>query len=597
MTALTIEQQGISDAPAENHLLVTAGPGTGKTHTLAHRIARLVTRDDVAPGSEVLLLTFSRAAVGELRRRLGEMDGSARWVRALTFDSFATRALAEVEPDGPWIHERYDGRIRAIVDALKKGDAMRVVSDIRHVVVDELQDVVGPRADLVYTLLDTLGCGWTLFGDPAQAIYDFQDDGGARRDRSLDLYRRLRARFEDSLEERTLTRNFRTTQVEAEAGLWAGPELNASTPNHDDLHSRLMTTVYALPSTPPLSVLPRLGGSVGILSPFNGHSLLLSRELWERGVPHRVRRSATDRAVPAWVAQILRGIQGASIGKDAFTQAAARARTDEHPSPDEAWRLLRRLDPGSRNVPLHLDRIASKIRSGNLPDELVQDQTAEITVSTIHRSKGLEYDHVLVVPAEPPRDDEDLGEQARLIYVALSRAREDLFRMRSPDMTGMTTRARAINGRWLRHGFKRYHLHAFEVRPGDSENFTPAGDQLPELQDASAEALQTYIGSEVHHGDPVELRLVPGTAGLYGISHETTIVGVTTEAFSSDLGQALYGPEKNWPIAIRQLRIEGVDSVAGDPDGAARAEIGGAAVWLRARVQGLGELEFAGTRK
>ena len=101
----------------------------------------------------------------------------------------------------------------------------------------------------------------------------------------------------------------------------------------------------------------------------------------------------------------------------------------------------------------------------------------------------------------------------------------------------------------------------------------------------------------MHHGDQVELQLVPGTAGVYGIVHDTTVIGVTSEAFSGDLGKALYGRKKNWPSAIRRLRIEGVDTVAGDPAGAARAGIGGAAVWLRARVQGLGELEFAKSRK
>ena len=45
---------------------------------------------------------------------------------------------------------------------------------MRHVLVDEIQDLVGPRAQLVMALLRLADAGFTLFGDPAQAIYGHQ---------------------------------------------------------------------------------------------------------------------------------------------------------------------------------------------------------------------------------------------------------------------------------------------------------------------------------------------------------------------------------------------------------------------------------------
>ena len=50
-------------------LLVVAGPGSGKTRTLTHRLAHLVTRHDVPP-SRCLAVTFTRRAAGEMRDRL-----------------------------------------------------------------------------------------------------------------------------------------------------------------------------------------------------------------------------------------------------------------------------------------------------------------------------------------------------------------------------------------------------------------------------------------------------------------------------------------------------------------------------------------------
>ena len=60
----------------QGHLLIVAGPGTGKTHTLTHRMAYL-SRHETTPG-RMLAVTFTNKAAGELKERLGELlDGEA----------------------------------------------------------------------------------------------------------------------------------------------------------------------------------------------------------------------------------------------------------------------------------------------------------------------------------------------------------------------------------------------------------------------------------------------------------------------------------------------------------------------------------------
>ena len=100
---LSAEQEEVVDAPVDAQLLVLAGAGTGKTHTLIERLNHLVERDEVPPGSGVLVLSFTRAAVGEIRDRLRSRDGDAGFVRARTFDSFATRVLNELGQDDAWM--------------------------------------------------------------------------------------------------------------------------------------------------------------------------------------------------------------------------------------------------------------------------------------------------------------------------------------------------------------------------------------------------------------------------------------------------------------------------------------------------------------
>src|ERR1044071_1049858 len=93
-------------------LLIVAGAGTGKTNTLAHRVAHLIL-EGVAP-ERLLLLTFSRRAAQEMIRRAqrivahalsrhtgaaaGQAPAAARLAWAGTFHSVANRLLRRYAP-------------------------------------------------------------------------------------------------------------------------------------------------------------------------------------------------------------------------------------------------------------------------------------------------------------------------------------------------------------------------------------------------------------------------------------------------------------------------------------------------------------------
>ena len=137
MSGLTEEQRAVSEAPVGARQLVIAGPGTGKTHTLVARLAHLVEEEEVFSGA-VLALSFSRAAVNELRRRLRASGDDASRIVPVTFDSFATRILANVDPDGEWTTKSFDGRIEAAIGkkaiiemtGMQPGDVTATYADI-----------------------------------------------------------------------------------------------------------------------------------------------------------------------------------------------------------------------------------------------------------------------------------------------------------------------------------------------------------------------------------------------------------------------------------------------------------------------------------
>jgi len=95
LEGLTPEQsQAVRHGPGP--LLLIAGPGAGKTKTLIHRIARLLHTGAARPW-EILAVTFSVRAAGELRLRLADLLGEhiARGVTAATFHSICARMLRE----------------------------------------------------------------------------------------------------------------------------------------------------------------------------------------------------------------------------------------------------------------------------------------------------------------------------------------------------------------------------------------------------------------------------------------------------------------------------------------------------------------------
>ena len=140
-----LPDQRAAAAHVGTHARLLAGPGTGKTFTLTHRICFLVTKKNIAAES-ILALTFTRAAARELRQRVAKELGKGRIPRISTLHSFALRQLLK--------------NATKITDLPQP---LRIVDDWeeRHIVLEDLKALLDlKRLKDANDLLNELSADW-----------------------------------------------------------------------------------------------------------------------------------------------------------------------------------------------------------------------------------------------------------------------------------------------------------------------------------------------------------------------------------------------------------------------------------------------------
>lgn len=483
MIACSDEQRAITKADVNARILVLAGPGTGKTEVVAHRLAWLIS-NGVGPG-QIAVLSFSRNAVKTLTNRIDALaiggTGVLEELRHLairTFDSWTFRQLRLLNhPARELLSGRnsYEANIALLLDHMKgarRPEVRENLGHLRHVIVDEFQDLSGARGALVLELLALL-CpagpgenGFTVLGDECQAIYGFSLDQSESPEfkalTSRELFSRLRAAHKRDLKELKLTENYRAEPRLARVVEAARSILSRRTAATTKLEALQKLVAHAKRLDERGLEITALsdGGrtSVGLLCRTNGEALRLAMTLYgnqDASPPVRIALEAgsSSVSVPAWVGATLGPCRGSSVDRVRFEriyahlygskEAQALVAALEVPGVVDAWETLRRI-AGARGGADAVDLAVLRERLA-WPDQLPDDASlhrGSVTVTTVHQSKGMEYDTVGIHSSpqneanevrDQERSAEEAREEANVLFVAISRAARRLGRI-DPDL-------------------------------------------------------------------------------------------------------------------------------------------------------------------
>ncbi|WP_419909098.1 RecQ family ATP-dependent DNA helicase [Candidatus Poriferisodalis sp.] len=211
----------VADNREATNVLVLAGPGSGKTRVLVHRIAYLVRARRENPRG-ILALAYNRHAAADIRRRLHELIGDdANGVMVLTCHALAMRLVgtsfsgAAAQSSNSSFDELLSEVMRKAI-ALLRGDELepdeaedsrvRLLAGFRWILVDEYQDIGHNEYELISALagrtapdadtrLTIFGVGdddqniYAFNGTSPEFIRRFEEDYSARPAYLVDNYR------------------------------------------------------------------------------------------------------------------------------------------------------------------------------------------------------------------------------------------------------------------------------------------------------------------------------------------------------------------------------------------------------------------------
>ncbi|GHV54737.1 hypothetical protein FACS1894216_15360 [Synergistales bacterium] len=595
------EPTQIITAAIGSHILVNAGPGTGKTYTIIRRLEHIAKTQAVNDFGAVLVLCYTNAAKNEIRKRLeaGISDGSlppeTRQFDVRTFDSLATAYLADIDDDG-FASLDYNGRIKRFNDAFDP----EMFEAFEYVIIDELQDLVNERAKMTLNILGALTGGWLLCGDKCQAIYDY-DCAGDDNISSVEFYKSIENKLPSDAQRYELVCNRRQCDALAVCSNDLRDALLLF--SIGDANTFFLDTIKDYqPVKFQADLFSNVGSgdsTVAILCRNNGEAEWVSAELHAHNISHTLLRSVTPHvSLRRWIADIFWDYREPRINSSAFAERyCARVSDDEVEAEAVFSALIGTIasisDSDVSKETIDMELLKKALRRGVELDACFLNANYEkLTVSTIHKAKGREFDRVYLLNEFNPKPGNT--EEARVWYVGATRPKHELHRIK-----GLKQYFKKVPplGRWMMTLVKRtrysreYMKYCSRLNIGypsdvDSNMFI-RGDLHQALD------VQQYLAEQVNVGNKVELHRTG--EGAYFVMHNGHYIGQLSKTVEADFRTAINMTDNraNLPSFLSEIYVSNIVTIvaASFPGGADRM-FKDSSFWLGVELTGFAKVDW-----
>ncbi len=422
---LSKKQMEIISDKESRCIVVAAGPGSGKTRVLVHKLASLLLLEDVKH-EQLLMLTFSRAAAVEFKQRLlGLIGNAAHFVEIKTFHSYCFDLLGKIGN----LDDAKDIVGRA-AQMIRNGDVEpnRIAKTV--LVIDEAQDMSDEEHALIHALM-TVNEEMRVIavGDDDQNIFEFRGSDSRYMNQLLN---ESGSRLIEMIE------NYRSSRhvVDLANAFVRGikgrikKEPIISMKNKDGLVCirHHVSRIMYQPLVDDL-LANRGEGSICVLTQTNEEAVILVALLRKHGLSSKLVQSMDSfrfwnmAEVRMFLKLIDNGIRTPIISEDVWERAKHQTFTMYANSTSLHYlqRCITLFE--ETNKAKYLTDFKEFVFESSVED-FCDLSGADVVVSTIHKAKGREFDDVYLLITEPQHV---LNEVLRRYYVGATRAKERLF--------------------------------------------------------------------------------------------------------------------------------------------------------------------------
>lgn len=439
-------QQEVVETKKNERLLVIAPPGCGKTAVAAERCLNLSKVQNV-PTSNILILSFSRNAVKEFRDRIeAKSDLKTEPIKLSTIDqqvfSFL-RGWGDLETK-KYLEKGYEYNIIEFKNKLidKNQDIINELRNFQHIIIDEGQDITGERSLLIQEIIKNLDkhCGVTIFGDPHQAIYEWTDEEGSKKEREVSFFRFLKKL---KFKTKELNKIYRTNNQELETIFkkYRLPfvELKEKQSNHEfhfedfKLKKNNLFEKYKIDSNGIAEDISDAQSEKNLfLFRRKSEMLAAANTAFDNKIKVSLRFGGSPHCIYPWVGSVFSDHMDHLISKKKFIEIWNEKKilgSGGVNDPEIAWDLV--FKTAKRNNDVDVKKLRHILSQKPSLDLCTNDYgLSPLVLGTIHASKGRESERVVCYlnndDKEKISEKTNYEEEKRVMYVAVTRARNEM---------------------------------------------------------------------------------------------------------------------------------------------------------------------------